>query len=366
MSLIDPATETNLLKRFVSWLTLSGRALVIAIPTIWLLIFFLIPFAVVAKISFSEVVFQNPPYLPLLEWTEDGRMILTLNFGNYQFLFDDPLYINAYISSIKIAFISTVMCLLIGYPMAYYIARAEPRTSNILLMLVILPFWSSFLLRVYAWIGFLKGNGVINNVLMKLGIISAPIQMLQTDFAVYIGITYTYLPFIVDRHRVHHAVCFCQLGMAAGCGQLDCVFRHGRVWVYRPYADFGCPSPGPGVDVSTVHLSANSFHECRQLAGVFASANRVNLYWRAHCDCLGALYLGQGKAAFGEIDIWIAAHPAGARNDGWLVFGAWWALHLQHGDGDAYGDNTDDNGGQCVDVRADAEADFGKNHHRQG
>lgn len=197
MSLASPATEPGPIKRLISRLSTSGRALVIAIPTIWLLIFFLVPFAVVAKISFSEVVFQNPPYLPLLEWTDEGRMILTLNFGNYQFLLDDPLYINAYLSSIKIAFISTLACLAIGYPMAYYIARAEPRTSNILLMLVILPFWSSFLLRVYAWIGFLKGNGVINNVLMSLGITSAPIQMLQTDFAVYIGITYTYLPFMI-------------------------------------------------------------------------------------------------------------------------------------------------------------------------
>lgn len=197
MSLNQPATEPGQFKRLISRLASSGRALVIAIPTIWLLIFFLVPFAVVAKISFSEVVYQNPPYLPLLEWTEDGRMILTLNFGNYQFLLDDPLYINAYISSIKIAFISTLACLAIGYPMAYYIARAEPRTSNILLMLVILPFWSSFLLRVYAWIGFLKGNGVINNLLMSLGITSDPIVMLQTDFAVYIGITYTYLPFMI-------------------------------------------------------------------------------------------------------------------------------------------------------------------------
>lgn len=184
-------------KRLLSRLGLSGRALVIAVPTIWLLIFFLIPFAVVAKISLSEAAFQQPPYLPILEWTDDGRMIMTLNFGNFQFLAQDSLYINAYLSSVKIAFLSAVFCLLIGYPMAYYIARANERTRSILLMLVILPFWSSFLLRVYAWIGLLKGNGVINNILMGLGLTSDPIPMLQTDFAVYVGIIYTYLPFMI-------------------------------------------------------------------------------------------------------------------------------------------------------------------------
>lgn len=184
-------------KRLLSRLGLSGRALVIAVPTIWLLIFFLIPFLVVAKISLSEAAFQQPPYLPILEWTDDGRMIMTLNFGNFQFLAQDSLYINAYLSSVKIAFLSAVFCLLIGYPMAYYIARTNERTRSILLMLVILPFWSSFLLRVYAWIGLLKGNGVINNILMGLGLTSDPIPMLQTDFAVYVGIIYTYLPFMI-------------------------------------------------------------------------------------------------------------------------------------------------------------------------
>lgn len=190
--------------KFVPWtqklvqrLLASGRVVVIGIPMVWLLIFFLVPFAFVAKISLSEVAFQNPPYLPVLEWTDDGRMIVTLNFGNYQFLAADSLYINAYLSSVKIAFFSTLIALVIGYPMAYFIARAKPSVRNILLMLVILPFWSSFLLRVYAWIGFLKGNGVVNNVLMALGIIDDPLVMLQTDFAVYIGIVYTYLPFMI-------------------------------------------------------------------------------------------------------------------------------------------------------------------------
>ncbi|MGI9450268.1 MAG: ABC transporter permease subunit [Geminicoccaceae bacterium] len=183
----------SLLERF----GLSGRTLVIAVPTIWLLVFFLVPFLVVAKISFSEAAIARPPYLPLYEWLEEGGLQIIVNFGNYLFLWEDSLYISAYLSSIKIAAISTIFCLLIGYPMAYFIARSNEQTRNVLLMLVILPFWTSFLLRVYAWIGFLKGNGIVNNALMSLGIISEPLTMLQTDFAVYVGIVYTYLPFMI-------------------------------------------------------------------------------------------------------------------------------------------------------------------------
>lgn len=187
----------SLIARALGHVGMSGRTLVIAAPTLWLLIFFLIPFAVVAKIALSEITLASPPYLPILEWTADGRMIVTLNFGNFQFLLDDPLYISAYFSSIRIAAFSTLIALLIAYPMAYFIARSSARYRNILLMLVILPFWSSFLLRVYAWIGFLKSKGVINNFLMSTGIISDPLPMLQTDFAVYVGIVYTYLPFMI-------------------------------------------------------------------------------------------------------------------------------------------------------------------------
>jgi putrescine transport system permease protein len=137
-----------------------------------------------------------PPYLPLLEW--DGEIANhSLNFGNFRYLFDDPLYLNAYISSIRIAFVSATLALIVGYPMAYYIARShEPRRST-LLMLVILPFWTSLLLRVYAWQGFLRSNGVVNNFLLWTGIIDQPLVMLQTDFAVYLGIVYTYLPFMI-------------------------------------------------------------------------------------------------------------------------------------------------------------------------
>ncbi|VAW20925.1 Putrescine transport system permease protein PotH (TC 3.A.1.11.2) [hydrothermal vent metagenome] len=186
----------RLLARALARIGLSGRTLVIAIPTLWLLLFFLIPFAVVAKISLSEAAIARPPYLPLWNWSE-GILNISLNFGNYQYLIEDALYYSAYLQSIKISAISTLFALLIGYPMAYLIARAAPSTRNLLLMLVVLPFWTSFLLRVYAWIGILKGNGVINNVLMSLGIIDTPLVMMQTDFAVYVGIVYTYLPFMI-------------------------------------------------------------------------------------------------------------------------------------------------------------------------
>ncbi len=193
----SPMAKPSILQRVKTALAARGRALVIGVPLWWLIIFFLIPFAVVAKISFSEAVIARPPYTPLISWTSEGALLLKLNLANYGYLLEDSLYLSAYLSSIKVAFFSTLIALLVSYPMAYYIARAPERKRNILLMLVILPFWTSFLLRVYAWIGILKGNGVINNVLMSLGITSDPIIMLQTNFAVYVGIVYTYLPFMI-------------------------------------------------------------------------------------------------------------------------------------------------------------------------
>jgi putrescine transport system permease protein len=174
----------------------AGRRLVAGIPLFWLILFFLIPFLIVLKISFSEVRLAMPPYAPLFQWAH-GLPRPKLHFGNYGFLFTDPLYITAYLYSIKVALVSTLCCLIIGYPMAYAIAHASSAWRNVLLMMIILPFWTSFLLRVYAWIGLLKNNGVINNVLMYLGVIHEPIQMLQSDFAVYIGIVYSYLPFMI-------------------------------------------------------------------------------------------------------------------------------------------------------------------------
>jgi putrescine transport system permease protein len=175
----------------------GGRTVVTGVPYLWLLLFFLVPFLIVLKISVSDMRMGMPPYEPLMVWASGQLVELKVNFANYAFLWEDALYRNAYLNSILTAGISTVLCLLIGYPMAYGIARSAPAWRNLLLLLVMLPFWTSFLLRVYAWIGILKNNGVINNFLMWTGLIDEPIVMLQTNFAVYIGIVYSYLPFMV-------------------------------------------------------------------------------------------------------------------------------------------------------------------------
>jgi putrescine transport system permease protein len=183
--------------RWLSRWTPSGRTLVTSVPYLWLLLFFLVPFVIVLKISFSTAQIAMPPYEPLLHWASEKVLQVQLNLGNFMFLVEDNLYVKAYLTSIKVAAISTLLCLLIGYPVAYSMARSNPSMRNILLLLVTLPFFTSFLLRVYAWIGILKNNGFINNRLMDLGLISQPIQMLQTDFAVYVGIVYSYLPFMI-------------------------------------------------------------------------------------------------------------------------------------------------------------------------
>ncbi len=175
----------------------SGRTLVTSVPYLWLLLFFLVPFVIVLKISFSSAQIAMPPYEPLLHWASEKVVQIQLNLGNFAFLVEDDLYWRAYLNSIKVAAVSTLLCLLIGYPVAYSMARSAPSTRNILLLLVTLPFFTSFLLRVYAWIGILKNNGLLNNLLMSLGIVHEPIQMLQTDFAVYVGIVYSYLPFMI-------------------------------------------------------------------------------------------------------------------------------------------------------------------------
>ncbi len=172
------------------------RWAVISIPYAWLLLFFAIPFLIVLKISFSKLAIAMPPYTPVLEYL-DNAVSLKLNLSNYIGLFTDSQYVQAYLSSIKIAAISTLLTLLIGYPMAYVIARLPPSTRNIAMMLVILPSWTSFLIRVYAWIGILKPNGLLNAVLLKLHLISEPLQISNTPIAAYIGIVYCYLPFMV-------------------------------------------------------------------------------------------------------------------------------------------------------------------------
>ena len=176
---------------------IQGRSFTVMVPYVWLLVLFLVPFLIVFKISFSEIRIAIPPYAPLYEYIEGMYLQITLNLGNYQLLLEDDLYVKSYLSSLKIAGLSTVMTLLVGYPIAYGMARA-PRTWRLpLLMMVILPFWTSFLIRVYAWIGILKPEGFLNIFLMWLGVIDEPLVMLHTDIAVYIGIVYSYLPFMI-------------------------------------------------------------------------------------------------------------------------------------------------------------------------
>ena len=181
----------------VGMLGLGGRRGVIAVPYVWLAVFFLVPFLMVLKISFAEQLIAQPPYSALIERTASGYLTLKLNLANYRFLIDDALYWKTYLNSVEVALFSALICLVIGYPMAYAMARASSAWRNVLLMLVILPFWTSFLLRVYAWIGLMNNNGIINNLLIAVGIIDTPIVMMRTNFAVYVGIVYSYLPFMI-------------------------------------------------------------------------------------------------------------------------------------------------------------------------
>jgi putrescine transport system permease protein len=169
----------------------------ILLPYLWLLVFFLAPIAIIMKISFADPIMAQPPYTPMFNWAEDAASRLYVTLDNYLFVFQDRLYMLTYWSSVKIAFISTVMVLLVGYPMAYAIARAPQSRRSFLLMLVILPFWTSFLLRVYAWLGLLNTHGLLNTTLLGLGIIDAPLEILYTNTAVYLGIIYSYLPFMI-------------------------------------------------------------------------------------------------------------------------------------------------------------------------
>jgi len=175
-----------------------GRRFMILTPYLWLLAFFLAPFLIVLKISFSLPAVAMPPYTPT--WDSLDAILdhfRNISFENYAFLFSDSLYVNSYLNSLKIAAVSTVITLLIGYPIAYGIARSSRNWRGTLLMLVILPFWTSFLIRVYAWIGILKTEGLLNSFLLWIGIISDPLQIQYTPLAVYIGIVYSYLPFMI-------------------------------------------------------------------------------------------------------------------------------------------------------------------------
>ncbi len=163
----------------------TWRRIAIAAPYLWLAVFFAAPFAIIFKISLADPLFAQPPFTN------------SVSLDNYLFLFTDKLYAITYLRSVGLAAVATILCLALGFPMAYGIARSAPATRSLLLMLIILPFWISFLLRVYAWMGLLNNYGVINSLLMWVGVIDQPIQFMYTDFAVFVGLTYSYLPFMI-------------------------------------------------------------------------------------------------------------------------------------------------------------------------
>ncbi|MFY0678989.1 MAG: ABC transporter permease subunit [Thalassovita sp.] len=177
------------------------RRLLILIPYLWLLALFLVPFLIVVKISLSDTALAIPPYLPQLDLSEGFQglrsFLAELDMENFTWLTSDALYWKAYLSSLKIAAVSTALALAVGYPFAYAMAQAPSEWRPTLLMLVILPFWTSFLIRVYAWMGILSQEGLLNKLLLSIGVISEPLQILNTSTAVYIGIVYTYLPFMI-------------------------------------------------------------------------------------------------------------------------------------------------------------------------
>ncbi|WP_338502265.1 ABC transporter permease subunit [Pseudomonas poae] len=174
----------------------NGKQVVIGIPFLWLFLFFALPFFIVLKISFAEADVAIPPYTEIYTYVEQ-KLQVVLNLANYSLLAGDELYIAAYLGSLKMAFFSTLLCLLIGYPMAYAIATARKEMQTVLVLLIMMPTWTAILIRVYAWMGILSNNGLLNGFLMSMGLISEPLQILNTNIAVYIGVVYSYLPFMI-------------------------------------------------------------------------------------------------------------------------------------------------------------------------
>jgi putrescine transport system permease protein len=205
----------------------SGRFWVISIPYLWLFLFFLLPFAIVLKISFSQAAISIPPYSPLFDYAEQSLQVM-INLGNYIFLSEDSLYLAAYLGSLKVALISTIICLMLGYPMALAIARAPREKQLVYLLLVMMPTWTAILIRVYAWMGILSTNGLLNNLLMSIGIINSPMQILNTNIAVYIGVVYAYLPFMVlplYANLVKHDESLLEAAMDLGAGKVKAFWK---------------------------------------------------------------------------------------------------------------------------------------------
>jgi len=180
--------------------TLTRRlsaGLVPAVPYLWLGVLFLVPFLIVLKISLSDPAVAQPPYKPVFEWSDIAGFFSTLDFENFTLLTEDDLYFRATLSSVRIAAVSTLLLLLVGFPIAYGMARAPERYRTLLVAAIILPFWTSFLIRIYAWVAILKPEGLLTQALIAIGLISEPLDILNTETAVYIGIVYAYLPFMV-------------------------------------------------------------------------------------------------------------------------------------------------------------------------
>jgi putrescine transport system permease protein len=204
---------------------MGARGLILLLPYLWLAAFFLAPFAIVLKISFSRTAIAQPPYVPVFDlaagWAGLTDFVTRLTAEGYRLIGSDPIYLSSYFKSLEVAGIATAILLLIGYPIAYGIARAPRRWQPLLVMLVVLPFWTSFLIRVYAWINILQRGGLLNDVLLALHIVNEPVTFLSTDTAIYIGIVYSYLPFMV-------------LPLYATLEKLD-------VSLLEAAADLGCP-----------------------------------------------------------------------------------------------------------------------------
>ena len=215
-----------------------GARLVILAPYVWLTAFFLVPALIVLKLSFSQSVIAQPPYLPVFDlaagWEGVRAFLAALSFENYRLLWSDNLYVGAYLRSIRFAALATVLLLAIGYPIAYAMARAPQRARNVLLLLMILPFWTAFLIRIYAWINILQRDGLLNQTLMGLGLTDAPIGWLASDTALFLGLVYSYLPFMV-------------LPLYASLERMDPT-------LHEAAADLGCP-PWKAFWLITVPLS---------------------------------------------------------------------------------------------------------------
>ena len=184
-------------RRRGDWLMRHGKWFIILPPMLYLLVFFLSPFFFALKISFADTALRVPPFTDILSIGPDRHIHLTLSLSNFQYLFTDEVYGLSYLYSIRTAFFSTLVCLALGYPMAYAIARTSKSTQSLLLLIIILPFWTSFLLRVYALEGIIRETGLLNSALLWLGFIHQPLKIMHTTLAVYLGIIYSYLPFMV-------------------------------------------------------------------------------------------------------------------------------------------------------------------------